>query len=152
MGNLSNGPTVSNEITTKAVYSSARGIDRLGTHAVGPSRSGIRPNSTTASSEVFRFDFNTSTMTGLGDLQTPPFSATAWAISKDGSTITGEARDPIMGQVAFRYTDATGMQSLGQLEPGQTLGNAVSADGSVIVGRGAVTAPSFTSNTSRAFI
>ncbi|MEM9080914.1 MAG: hypothetical protein AAGC74_09515 [Verrucomicrobiota bacterium] len=153
-GNLSGGPTVTDGTTTKPSYSSARSIDRLANFSVGTSRSAIRPNSTSTNSEAFRFFFPNSSMTGIGDLQNPVFSSTAQAISKDGTTIVGEARDPINGQVAFRYTDSSGMVSLGALEPGngQTIACAVSADGSVVVGRSAVTAPAFTNSTSRAFI
>lgn len=152
LGNLSGGVTVSNGVTTKPAYSSARGIDRLANFTVGTSRSGIRLNSTTPASEAFSFDFDDSSMLAIGDLQDPVFSSSAEAISKDGTTITGEARDAALGSVAFRYTEASGMVSLGRFIAGQTVGNAVNADGSVIVGRGSVTAPSFTSNTSRAFI
>ncbi len=164
MGNLSNGSFLRtvrdidgiSTTVTKPAYSSARDIDRSGTFAVGPSRSSIRPApSTTPASEVFRFRFGEGTISGLGDLQDPPFSSTAEAISADGSTITGQARDPDLGQVAFRYTDETGMVALGDLPTGSTVatGLGANASGTVIVGRGTVERDvSITNNTSRAFI
>jgi probable HAF family extracellular repeat protein len=83
-------------------------------------------------------------MVGLGDLPDPPFGSQALGVSADGSVITGSGNYFFfpgetwlndLGE-AFRWTEETGMVSLGDI-PGQTIhSNAydISADGSVVVG------------------
>jgi uncharacterized membrane protein len=65
-------------------------------------------------------------------------SATALAISNDGSVIAGQGGTSLYGSVAFRWARSTGMTSLGILpgivsEP-NSQAQSVSRDGSVIVG------------------
>lgn len=70
----------------------------------------------------------------------------AVAISADGSTVVGEARDSSGTDQAFRWTAAGGMLGLGALEEGyDSFAVAVSADGNVVVGN------SSTSNNNHAF-
>jgi uncharacterized membrane protein len=71
---------------------------------------------------------------GLGELSGNPFGTSeAYAVSADGTTVVGRASAP-EGGVAFRWTAAGGMQSLGQVSGFTTTGYGVSADGSVVVG------------------
>jgi len=82
----------------------------------------------------------------LGDLGAP--SSIAIDVSSNGSVVTGWSLGIGQSALAFRWTNATGMQSLG-LPPGASGASGaagISADGSVIVG--GVT----TQATSRAFI
>ncbi|MCE1244985.1 MAG: autotransporter domain-containing protein [Oryzomicrobium sp.] len=58
------------------------------------------------------------------------FYSSAYGVSADGSVVVGENLDR-----AFRWTEATGMVSLGTLNNGSSsYANGVSADGSVVVG------------------
>jgi probable HAF family extracellular repeat protein len=59
--------------------------------------------------------------------------STAFAISADGRTVTGRAALRNGSYSAFRWTEATGMVDL---RYGTISGRGISADGSVIVGRG----------------
>jgi uncharacterized membrane protein len=71
----------------------------------------------------------------LGYLSAAHNSASAWAVSADGSVVVGRSGGGgLFG--AFRWTRAGGMQALGTL-PGLTSSwaSGVSADGSVVVGR-----------------
>ncbi|GAB4544106.1 MAG: hypothetical protein Tsb0013_00940 [Phycisphaerales bacterium] len=79
------------------------------------------------------------TFTGLGTLPASVGATEAWGISGDGTTIVGEANN---GTLAFRWTAATGMESLGLLANGGTNAIAYDAsfDGSVIVGTGSTSA------------
>jgi uncharacterized membrane protein len=74
-----------------------------------------------------------------------PYGVTSFAkdVSADGTVVVGTTDAPRSGsplppQVAFRWTEAGGMMSLGDVPGGETLsmGQAVSADGRVIVGTG----------------
>lgn len=63
--------------------------------------------------------------------------ANGWAnaASHDGSVIAGTLSTSPTGNEAFRWTEATGAVGLGSLVPGgNTLGRAISSDGSIIVG------------------
>ncbi len=78
---------------------------------------------------------------GLGDLPGGIRGSLATGVSADGSVVVGIAnftfQPNIAGNEAFRWTRGTGMVSVGVL-PSRSSGsqaNAVSADGSVIVGR-----------------
>jgi probable HAF family extracellular repeat protein len=77
-------------------------------------------------------------MQPIGSLHTPPWS---WAngISGDGSTVVGASGDnttSIIRRKAFRWTEADGIQDLGDLPTGAEDAEAKAAnfDGSVIVG------------------
>lgn len=75
-------------------------------------------------------------LTDLGTLNGGS-EATPNAISADGTTITGFAKDGGAGNAdrAFRWTQTSGMTSLGTLNNGNaSYGYGVNADGSVIVG------------------
>ena len=76
---------------------------------------------------------------GLGSLSTTFPGGAANGISRDGQTIVGWAINPANTREAFRWTQAAGMVGLGTLPGGggniASEANAVSADGSVIVGR-----------------
>lgn len=79
-----------------------------------------------------------SGMAGLGFLPENSYSSKARGVSADGSVVIGTVeRDfpPQSGHEAFRWTESAGMVGLGFLSiyP-QSQGEAVSADGSVIVG------------------
>jgi uncharacterized membrane protein len=67
-------------------------------------------------------------MTGLGFLSGTS-SSKALAVNVDGSVIVGRS-----GNLAFRWTATGGMQALGSIWSGAYEANAVSADGSLVVG------------------
>jgi probable HAF family extracellular repeat protein len=79
-------------------------------------------------------------MVGLGGLPEgtlTQFLSSASATSWDGSVVVGSAGSGT-GRVAFRWTEAGGMESLGDLPGGRLYGYTgdVSTDGSVVVGTG----------------
>ena len=93
------------------------------------------------------FDGTSDTgMVGLGFLDNIRRSGTASAASWDGSTIVGRTGSPsTSGLQGFRWTEESGMVGLGNL-PGSdsndnSTPNAVSGDGSIIVGNGTITIP-----------
>ncbi|MBL8201466.1 MAG: hypothetical protein JNK40_10875 [Chromatiales bacterium] len=70
----------------------------------------------------------------LGDLAGGQSYSVAYDVSADGSTVVGSGTTQV-GAQAFRWTAATGMQSLGSVKPGsQTIARGVSADGTTVVG------------------
>lgn len=76
---------------------------------------------------------------GLGDLSGGPFASEAYGVSADGSTVTGVSFVAYGSYVqrAFRWTEQTGMVSLGEITDSglfQSRGNSISGDGSTIVG------------------
>lgn len=75
---------------------------------------------------------------GLGDLPGGDDYSVAWGISGDGAVVVGQASG-VDGSEAFRWTESSGMQSLGYLpEPGEfpySFALGVSTDGSAIVGQ-----------------
>jgi probable HAF family extracellular repeat protein len=75
--------------------------------------------------------------TPLGDLVGGDANSTAYAISNDGTTVTGTS-SATLGFEGFRWTQLAGMVTLGDLVGGsnQSAGYAVSANGSVIAGYG----------------
>jgi len=81
----------------------------------------------------------TPSFRGLGHLP-GDIQSYANAVSADGKVVVGSSTNyPANTSQAFRWTEATGMVGLGDL-PGGIFGSAakgVSADGSVVVGRGA---------------
>ena len=75
---------------------------------------------------------------GLGDLPGGEFQSLAAGVSADGSVVVGTSRSDL-GDEAFRWTRAGGLQRLGALEAGpdgltQSSATGVSADGNVVVG------------------
>jgi probable HAF family extracellular repeat protein len=113
--------------------SSAQGVSADGKVVVGTSRSG-------GVNQAFRCEWNEATstcpMVGLGFLPGGS-SSHARAASYDGSVIVGAAGSH-SGVQAFRWTEASGMVGLGDLDGGDfgSFALGVSADGSVVVGRG----------------
>ena len=85
---------------------------------------------------------------GLGDLPGGDFYSVAFGVSDDGTTVVGWSRGPDPGipfrtsYEAFRWTEAEGMVGLGDLDTTFVFSRAndVSADGSVIVGIGSLSA------------
>jgi len=72
---------------------------------------------------------------GLEDLGlTTGTESIAIAISADGSTVVGEARDASGFWRAFRWTASTGMVDIGTLGGPESVAYAVNKDGTVIVG------------------
>jgi probable HAF family extracellular repeat protein len=87
--------------------------------------------------EAFRWT-STGGMVGLGHLGGGSITAIARGVSADGSVVVGGNRQSFSGaSEAFRWTQGGGMVELADL-PGGVISEAydVSADGSVIVGRG----------------
>ena len=90
------------------------------------------------------FHWNTATgAVGLGDLIGDEFQSVSYGVSADGSVVVGTAladgAEPGQGSrhlEAFRWTAATGMVGLGDLQGGDYWSDArgVSADGNVVVG------------------
>jgi probable HAF family extracellular repeat protein len=90
------------------------------------------------------FHWNTATgAVGLGDLVGDQFQSESFGVSADGSVVVGTAvadgAEPGQGTrhlEAFRWTAATGMVGLGDIQGGDFRSDArgVSADGSVVVG------------------
>ena len=77
---------------------------------------------------------HSQTITGLGDLPGGSIASSAFAISGDGSTITGKS-DNANGDQAFIWTAEDGIQSLGFVPSGfQSEGIGISQDGAHIVG------------------
>ena len=75
---------------------------------------------------------------GLGDFPGGEFNSSTKAVSADGSVIIGYGTTA-SGEQAFRWTQSTGMVSLGNLPDTsfkKSWANSVSADGKVIVGYG----------------
>lgn len=107
----------------------AAGVSDDGSVVVGQS------STSPSSIEAFRWAADTD-MLGLGFLPGGGSNSIAWAISGDGSTITGGS-DTASGFEAFRWAASEEMVPLGHLPGGGTFseGNAISTDGSVIVGQ-----------------
>jgi probable HAF family extracellular repeat protein len=75
-----------------------------------------------------------ASFTPLGDLPGGELYSTAYDVSGDGQVVVGTGTSSTYSE-AFRWTAATGMVSLGGLtRPGNSTGEAVSADGTTIVG------------------
>ena len=89
--------------------------------------------------EAFRYDTESAQMSGLGDLPGGPFSSSAYGISFNGSIIVGLSLSGTQEYQGFRWTASTGMRGLGFLTPAPglqrySLAEAISADGTIIVG------------------
>ena len=78
--------------------------------------------------------------TPLGFLPDGYFYSSAQDVSEDGRIVVGTAHQGGVGNLAYRWTAATGMQSLGDLPGGDSYSQAIgiSADGRVIIGQGTV--------------
>lgn len=114
------------------LYTVTSGINSDGEVIVGHTEDGGQP------ARAFR-RVGTGPLQNLGVL--PGEAATrATGVSGDGMTVVGAATHGGgpggAGGQAFRWTEATGLQSLGFLRPGSTLSeaNGISRDGSTIVG------------------
>ncbi len=121
---------------TDDLTSSADAISRSGEIVVG-----FSSNPETSNGEAFLWT-ETSGMQGLGHLPGGNFSR-ATDLSDNGVIVGGSSGpnnvgDPFFFTEAFRWTESGGMVGLGDLPGGLTfsIANAVSADGSVIVGTG----------------
>jgi uncharacterized membrane protein len=117
----------------------ARGVSADGSVVVGQ---GV---SVFGGFEAFRWTVSGG-MVGLGSLNPPfgrdPFGSGAFAVSPDGGVVVGVSEpSPASGLIvaeAFRWTGTGGMVGLGDMPSGggfTTDARAVSADGSVVVGR-----------------
>ncbi len=79
----------------------------------------------------------------LGDLDGGAFiTSRAWGISADGTTVVGMASSAPQPFQPYRWSETSGMVGLGWITTGQATNqaNAVSADGSVIVGESSLKA------------
>jgi probable HAF family extracellular repeat protein len=74
---------------------------------------------------------------GLGRIGTGTYSA-ATAVSADGRVVVGYSENTVAARHAFRWTEAGGLEDLGDLPNGSddSVATGVSSDGSVIVGAG----------------
>ena len=114
--------------------SAASGVSANGLVIVGSANDGAAPS---MALRAFRWSEATG-MVSLGVLNGGLTSA-ARAVSADGSVIVGSAHDghaPTGGSAtrAFRWTQSTGMVSLGSISGLSSGASSVSADGAVIVG------------------
>lgn len=117
----------------------AKAASADGTVIVGYSASSQTIPGTT---EAFRWTAATG-LVGLGDLPGGEFDSDAWGVSADGQIIVGSAAGEYVGwpgfygPQAFRWTEASGFVSLGNLsgDPYFSVARAISADGSTIVGQ-----------------
>jgi probable HAF family extracellular repeat protein len=117
-------------------FSDAYAVSRNGSVIVGESVSA-------SGTEAFRW-MQTTGMRGLGDLPGPEFSSRAMGVSADGLAVVGTGDyspgggpHPVTGE-AFRWTESSGLVALGDVPGGSGASRAlaVSAGGSVIVGKG----------------
>jgi len=124
------------DLAGSSFASSANGVSADGSVVVGTGSSSL------GASEAFTW-ISGGGMVGLGDLSSGPFKSDGTDISADGLVVVGQStieifpNDPpeTFRSRAFRWTQADGMVDLGSPAPGlHTLAQAVSADGSVIVG------------------
>jgi probable HAF family extracellular repeat protein len=70
----------------------------------------------------------------LGDLPGGTFFSIANGVSADGGVVVGYGRSASEDELAFRWTQAGGMVSLGTLDNSVSRANGVSGDGAVVVG------------------
>jgi len=128
-------------------YHEVSGVSADGSAVIGYGRSVDKGNF-----EASRWTSDQGTI-GLGSIHNAIISGEATAGSADGSVVVGHSIAPgaAPGQgsnhtEAFRWTSAGGMKGLGDL-PGyslsQSIASGVSADGSVVVGRGNLNVDNF---------
>jgi probable HAF family extracellular repeat protein len=123
-------------------YSEAHAVSADGSVIVGYS------SSPSGFAEAFRWTAADGMM-GLGDLPGGTFWSMALGVSTDGSVVVGlgqsAASAGIDAREAFRWTATEGMLPLGDLAGGvfHSVANAVSADGSVVVGNSSSTGSIF---------
>jgi len=123
----------------------ARGIGRA-VSSDGAFAAGI--GESVRGTEAWRYEIASETFVPLGDLAGGPFASYAMGISGDGAVVVGSSSSSVVqSQQAFRWTVATGIRPLGFLPaPAGTtpnsLAEAVSADGLVIVGQSSSAASS----------
>lgn len=112
------------------------GVFQSSAEAVSPDGAIIAGQSfITQATEAIRW--TGGSMMGLGQLAGGLNAGVGLDLTPDGSVVVGWAGiEPLGAQGAFRWTEATGMVGLGPLEESSrySIANAVSADGSVIVG------------------
>ncbi len=91
---------------------------------------------------AFRYNMETEEMLDLSAAR-PDESSVARGVSNDGAVVVGWFKStPDASQLAFRWTEATGLVSLGGLTPdGYSLAYDVSLDGKVIVGEASSVPP-----------
>lgn len=128
-------------------YGAALGVSADGSVAAGWSAPQSNGNSPQAFRSIGGQTVGLGYLPGGGTGTTPPWptGSVGTAISADGQAIVGWSDFTNSGNdyQAFRWTQATGMQGLGDL-PGGSISSrafAVSADGSVVVGAGNFGAP-----------
>ena len=82
-------------------------------------------------------EVQSATFTPLGYLPEGYFYSGAFDVSGDGLVVVGSAHRGGVGNEAFRWTAATGMQGIGDLPTGDfhSIATSVFHDGSVIIGR-----------------
>jgi probable HAF family extracellular repeat protein len=123
------GITVLGDLPGAVFESLATGVSGDGSVVVGIGDGEL----SSGTGQAFRWTQETG-MVGLGDLPGGQFNSQARAISTDGQVIVGMG-SIASGPAAFRWEDGV-MTSIGTLAPGLTTeAFALSADGSVIVGR-----------------
>lgn len=140
------GATALGDLVGGSGSSSAQGVSADGTIVVGAADS---PGGVRSSLEAFRWTLmnpvtGQGTMVGLGDLPGGDSYSVAAAVSQDGLIVVGGASSAAsysgsvisLGFEAFRWSQGTGMEPLGDLPGGgyYSIAHDVSADGSVVVG------------------
>lgn len=125
--------------------SRANAASRDGTVIVGSGRAGTK-KSTMGSGAAFRWT-KSEGMNDLGSLPSRYPSGMAQDVSADGRTIVGFSMSGESARrEAFRWTKAIGMKGLGGLIPykfGGSIANAISGDGTTIVGSSESTGGAF---------
>ena len=113
--------------TLGGLYSSSHAVSADGSVVVGWAHNASNQN------RAFRWT-SASGMTDLGTLPGGGFSG-ASGVSADGSVVVGSVRIIASGHDrAFRWTSASGMSDLGTIGGNDVYANAISSDGSVVVG------------------
>jgi probable HAF family extracellular repeat protein len=109
--------------------------------------------SSTVLSLIFASQVLGASFQGLGDFSGGSFNSQALGVSADGSVVVGSGTNA-SGLQAFRWTQSTGMVSLGNLPDGsfkQSEASRISADGTVIVGWGDPVGNGWNWNTNKGF-
>ncbi|MGE3108665.1 MAG: GC-type dockerin domain-anchored protein [Phycisphaerales bacterium] len=115
------------------------GVPRAGARAITPDAAFIAcVGESESGTESYLYRVATGEMTPIGDLPGGTFASYSLAMSADGLVLVGVS-DSSMGQQAFRWTLAGGIQPMGYLPMPPTTARysqatAISADGGVIAG------------------